>query len=46
MKSFLKDNNVWSMFDTVWTIPGKPLADYFIEDKSRLPNWEEIIKEF
>lgn len=45
MRSFLKTEGVWELFGEVWTHPGKPMADLFIDDKAEKPNWANLINE-
>ena len=46
MRAFLKNVGLWDLFDDVWTSPGKPLVDHFIEDLSVLPDWALLKKQF
>ena len=46
MRTFLKSVGVWEMFDDVWTSPGKPLVDNFIEDLSLPPDWAILNRQF
>lgn len=39
MRSFLRQTGIWDLFDDVWQSPGKPLADYFVDDLFVDPNW-------
>jgi hypothetical protein len=34
MRTFLKDAELWHLFDEVWQRPGKPHADFFLEDRT------------
>lgn len=33
MRDFLKGTGLWDLFDEVWQSPGKPHADFFLEDR-------------
>ena len=46
MRTFLKAVGVWEMFDEIWTSPGKPLVDAFIEDLSLPPDWAILKRQF
>jgi hypothetical protein len=46
MREFLKSVGVWELFDDIWTSPGKPLVDHFIEDLSLLPDWVILKRQF
>jgi hypothetical protein len=43
---FLQANNLLAFFDEVWTGPGKPLADHFIDDLYEEPDWATIIRQY
>lgn len=43
MISFLQQNNI--PYDIIWQLPGKPVADIYIDDKGlRFTNWAETLK--
>ena len=46
MRAFLKSVGIWELFDDVWTSPGKPLVDVFVEDLSVLPDWAVLKRQF
>lgn len=46
MRTFLKANGIWEMFDEIWSSPGKPLADVFIDDLSVPPDWGILKRQF
>jgi len=46
MRTFLKAVALWDVFDDVWTSPGKPLVDYFIDDIALAPDWAALTKQF
>jgi len=46
MRQVLQVNGLWSVFDEVWQSPGKPFADYFIDDRNRTADWVAIAQEF
>lgn len=51
MRDFLQLHGLWmkrdnGVFDVVWTYPGKPDADLYIDDRSRKPNWSSILETF
>ena len=46
MRAFLKSVGIWELFDDVWTSPGKPLVDIFVEDLSVLPDWAVLKRQF
>ena len=46
MREFLKAVGLWEMFDEIWTSPGKPLVDAFIEDLSLPPDWAILKRQF
>jgi FMN phosphatase YigB (HAD superfamily) len=39
MREFLKRVGLWQLFDDVWTSPGKPIVDRFIDDRAEPPDW-------
>lgn len=42
MRAFLQAHSLWDLFDEVWQSPGKPHADFFLEDRvfdARPPDW-------
>lgn len=45
MRTFLKAEEAWELFEEVWTHPGKPTADLFIDGKAEKPNWANLINE-
>ena len=46
MRAFLKAVGLWELFDDVWTSPGKPLCDQFIDDLVLPPDWALLKKQF
>lgn len=46
MRGFLKTVGLWDAFDDVWTSPGKPLVDAFIDDLAIPPDWAVLQKQF
>jgi hypothetical protein len=46
MRAFLKAVGLWELFDDVWTSPGKPLCDQFIDDLAIPPDWALLGKQF
>ena len=46
MRAFLKAVGIWELFDDVWTSPGKPLVDFFVEDLAVLPDWVILKRQF
>jgi hypothetical protein len=46
MRDFLKSAGLWKLFDDVWTSPGKPLADVFIDDLYHAPDWPILKRQF
>ena len=46
MREFLKAVGLWDAFDDVWTSPGKPLCDQFIDDLAIPPDWALLGKQF
>lgn len=43
MRDFLRGQQLWDLFDTVWQSPGKPVADVYIDDRAQLPDWPNIM---
>lgn len=46
MRSFLQGAKLWDLFDEIWQAPGKPLADFFVDDKMEPPEWDGIASQF
>ena len=46
MREFLKAVGLWGAFDEIWTSPGKPLCDQFIDDLAIPPDWALLGKQF
>ena len=46
MVDFLKSAGAMALFDEIWTGPGKPLADRYIDDRSEAPDWGSLAREF
>ncbi len=44
MRVFLEVEGVWA-FLTPWTLPGKPFADLYVDDKAELPDWYRLAGE-
>lgn len=44
MRDFLTREGVWTLV-TPWTMPGKPYADFIIDDKSELPDFYRLAGE-
>lgn len=45
MRTFLMAAGAWRLFDEIWTAPGKPPVDLFIDDKMEPPNWRALVEE-
>lgn len=39
MRTFLRATGLLDLFDEIWTSPGKPLVDRFIDDLAVPPDW-------
>jgi len=46
MRTFLKVNGLWGMFDEVWQAPGKPALDVIIDNASEQPDWLSLCHQF
>lgn len=44
MRTFLEAEGVWTLM-TPWTLPGKPLADIYADDKAEPPDWSRLASE-
>jgi hypothetical protein len=38
MRAFLEAEGVWPLVQ-LWTSPGKPIADVYVDDRSQVPDW-------
>lgn len=47
MRAFLREHRLWTVaeggvFNQIWTFPGKPYADAYVDDRAIRPAWDDI----